>query len=196
MSALRAVAAADAAPLPAALAVPPVLRRLCRVVRVLVVAGAVVQVAVLAWFWLSPDWVAQAAPQIANIAGRPIALDEQALWLGAAASLLPLGIGLYGLWQLWLLFGHYARGAALTQAAQRPLQRFAWAVLAGAVAGPVYRTVLGLVLTLGNPPGQRMLAIGLGSTDYLLVLLGAVLLAIATVMAQAVRVAEENREFV
>jgi hypothetical protein len=179
------------------LAPPPAsLRRLCRLIRALVLLGALAQTAVLVGFWLSPGWVEQAAPQMAGIAGRPITLDERARWLGAAASLVPFGIGLYALWQLWRLFGHYGRGAALTEAAQQPLKRFAWAVLAGALAAPVFRTVLGLILTWSNPPGQRMLSIGLSSNDFLLALLGAVLLAIVTVMAEAVRLAAENREFV
>ena len=55
---------------------------------------------------------------------------------------------------------------------------------------------MSVVLTLGNPPGQRQLVIGLSWDDYLAVLLAVVLIAIATVMAEAVRVAEENEGFV
>lgn len=174
----------------------PQLRRLCQWVRALVLLGALGQWAVMGLFWTSPEWIAQAAPQMTDLAGQAITLDAQARWLGAAISLLPLAIGWYGLWQLWHLFGHYARGQALTATAQQPLRRFAWAVLLMAPAGPLFRAALGVVLTLGNPPGQRVLAIGVSSNDYLLLLVGLVLLAIATVMAEAVRAAEENRQFV
>lgn len=172
------------------------LRRLCQWVRALVLLGALGQLAVIGSFWTSPEWIARAAPQMTDLPGHAISLDAQARWLGAATSLLPLAIGWYGLWQLWHLFGHYGRGQALTSAAQRPLRRFAWAVLLMAPAGPLFRAALGVVLTLGNPPGQRVLAIGVSSNDYLLLLVGLVLLAIATVMAEAVRAAEENRQFV
>ena len=172
------------------------LRRLCLWVRALVLLGAIGQVAVLGSFWASPDWIARAAPQMTDLAGQAITLDARARWLGAAASLLPLALCWYGLWQLWQLFGHYARGQALTAEAQQPLQRFAWALLLMAPAGPLFRAALGVALTLGNPPGQRMLSIGISSNDYLLLLVGLVLLAIATVMAEAVRAAEENRQFV
>lgn len=174
----------------------PHLRRLCQWVRALVLLGALGQLAVLVSFWASPGWIARAAPQMTDLAGHAITLDAQARWLGAAVSLLPLALCWYGLWQLWHLFGHYARGQALTAAAQQPLRRFAWALLLMAPAGPLFRAALGVVFTLGNPPGQRVLALGISSNDYLLLLVGLVLLAIATVMAEAVRAAEENREFV
>ena len=174
----------------------PHLRRLCRWVRALVLLGALGQLAALSSFWASPEWIARAAPQMTDLAGQAITVDARARWLGAALSLLPLALCWYGLWQLWRLFGHYAQGRALTTLAQQPLRRFAWALLLMAPAGPLFRAALGVVLTLGNPPGQRVLAIGISSNDYLLFLLGLVLLAIATVMAEAVRAAEENREFV
>jgi hypothetical protein len=41
-----------------------------------------------------------------------------------------------------------------------------------------------------------MLVVGFSWNDYMAVLLAAVLIAIATVMAEAVRVAEENEGFV
>jgi hypothetical protein len=49
---------------------------------------------------------------------------------------------------------------------------------------------------MANPPGQKHLVIGLGSTDYLGLIVALTLLAIATVMRQAVGAAEENRGFV
>ena len=61
---------------------------------------------------------------------------------------------------------------------------------------PLTRTASILVLTLGNAPGQRQLLINISSDDYMRVLFGAVLLAIATVMAEAVRVAEDHAGFV
>ena len=55
---------------------------------------------------------------------------------------------------------------------------------------------LGLALTWGNPPGQRMLVINLGWHDYLGLLSAAVLLAVATVMGEASRLADENDSFI
>ena len=112
------------------------------------------------------------------------------------AALLVTGYGLYALWQLWRLFAEYGAGRVFGREAQSRLKRFAWALLAAALLAPLVRAAMSVVLTLGNPPGQRQLVIGLSWDDYLAVLLAAVLIAIATVMAEAVRVAEENEGFV
>jgi hypothetical protein len=105
-----------------------------------------------------------------------------------------LGLAFFGL--LWQLFGEYGAGRALTQAAQRHLQRLAVVLLAMALLQPVLRAAYSVVLTLGNPPGERRLVIAVGSDDYVALIIGLALLAIATVMRQAVAAAEENRGFV
>ncbi len=163
-------------------------------VRVLCVAGAVTLVGVPLWFWTSPEWIAQTSEQLAGV--REVTIDDRAQQLGAAASLLPIALGLYTLWQLWELFACYARGAVFSQEALVRLRRFAWALLAAAFAAPLVRGLLSMVLTMGNPPGRRMLVLGFSWDDYLAVLLATVLLAIATVMREAVRIAEENEAFV
>jgi hypothetical protein len=76
------------------------------------------------------------------------------------------------------------------------LRRFAWTTLAFALAQPLLTAAMVLALTLSNPPGQRMLRLGIGGHDYMGVLVAAVLIAIATVMSDAVRLAEENEGFV
>lgn len=174
---------------------PGSLGRVVLVVRALCVLGVVTLVGAPFWFWLSPENVLAFGPQMAGLTGG-IVVDDRARALGAAVSLLPIGIGLYALWQLWRLFAEYGAGRVLGRAALARLKRFAWALLAAALIAPLVRAAMSVVLTLGNPPGQRQLVIGLSWDDYLAVLLAVVLIAIATVMAEAVRVAEENEGFV
>ena len=182
-------------PPPAALGrLPGSLARTVLVVRVLCVLGALSLLAVPPWFWLSADHVRELGPALAGV--RDVAVDAQAQRIGAAVSVLPVAVGLYALWQLWQLFAEYAAGRVFGTAAAQRLRRFAWALLGTAVLAPMVRAAMSVVLTFGNPPGQRMLVIGLSWNDYLAVLLAVVLIAIATVMAEAVRVAEENESFV
>ncbi|MGD9834772.1 MAG: DUF2975 domain-containing protein [Piscinibacter sp.] len=174
---------------------PGSLGRVVLVVRALCVLGMLTLVAVPIWFWLSPDNVLALGPQMSGVSGA-IAVDDRARALGAAVSLLPVGIGLYALWQLWKLFAEYGAGRVFGRVALARLKRFAWALLAAASLAPLVRAAMSVVLTLGNPPGQRQLVIGFSWDDYLSVLLAVVLIAIATVMAEAVRLAEENEGFV
>lgn len=139
-----------------------------------------------------PAWVSQMT-SLPDNAVRPATLTP---WLATLATLLPAGLGLAALWQLWQLFGAFAAGRALTYDAQQHLRRFALVLLALAVCEPIYRGAMSVVSSLGNPPGQRMLVVSLSSHDYLQGLLALVLLAIAIVMGDAVRAADENRSFV
>ncbi len=173
---------------------PASLGRMVLVVRALCVLGLVTLLTVPFWFWLSPANVLALGPQMVGV--NNLVVDDRARALGAAVSVLPIGVGLFALWQLWQLFAEYGAGRVFGRVAQARLKRFAWALLVVALLAPLVRAAMSVVLTLGNPPGQRMLAISLSWNDYLAVLLAAVLIAIATVMAEAVRAAEENEGFV
>ena len=51
-------------------------------------------------------------------------------------------------------------------------------------------------MTVGNPPGERMMTIAFSINDYFALIVGGVLFAAATVMREAARIAEENASFV
>lgn len=178
---------------------PPVssatLRRLGAVVRSLVLLGALALATVPFWLWSSPERVREAAQSAVGRAA-PLTLDERALWWNGLAGLPAVLLGFFLLWQLWRLFGEYGKGRVFSRHAVRHLRRFALGVMGLAVLAPLTRTLSMLALTWGNPPGQRQLVLSFSSDDYFRLLLAAVLLAIAAVMSEAVRVAEENAEFV
>lgn len=175
---------------------PAGLRSMVWVVRALAVLGAAALCITPAVFWLSPDWVRSAGAQMADIGNSPVTVDQRALLLGAGLSLPAVGLGLAALWQLWQLFGEYAAGRVFCRTAHRHLRAFAACMLAAAVLAPFLRAALGLALTLGNPPGERLLSLSVSWNDYVAILTGAVLLAIARVMNAAVALAEENDAFV
>lgn len=185
--------ASDVHPSPA---LRPGLRTLVWVVRALALLGALSLALVPLLFWTAPDWVRAAGPSIAGLGEHPMVIDERALRIGALASLPSVLLGLFAMWQLWRLFGEYAAGRVFAGPAQRHLRAFAAALLASALLAPLMRAAIGVALTLGNPPGQRLLVFSLSWNDYLAILCGAVLLAVALVMADAVRLAEENAGFV
>jgi hypothetical protein len=114
----------------------------------------------------------------------------------AGVTLLPVAISLSLLWQLWCLFGQYRRGVVFSRPALGHLRHFGWLMVALAVVEPLSRALMSVAISLDNPPGQRMLVLTLGSYDYALLLLSLVLVAIARVMAEAARVAEENEQFI
>lgn len=171
-------------------------RRLCQAVRGLTLVGAISLVLVPAGFWLSPQWVADVGPNLPGMMGHPVTVDGRALMLGALGSLPTIALGLAMLWHLWLLFGHYLSGRVFGREALAAMHGFALALLLTALLLPLQRTAMILALTLGNPVGQRLLVFTVDWQDYLLVLVGAVLMAMVSVMDEAVKLAEENSSFV
>lgn len=168
-----------------------------RWVRLLVVLGAVSVPLLMLVLWTSDPWLRAVAPQLTGLAADTrFTIDARARAWGAAASLLVVALVHWTLFRLWQLFGEYAAGQVFSRAALGHLRGFARAVLALAIAGPLYRTAVALALTLGNPPGQKMLVLSVNASDYTQALIGAVLLTIAAVMERAAALAEENEGFV
>lgn len=200
--------AADAEPIAAAmftyydknmnpLDMQPGHRWLCGVVRAGALLGAAMSVVLPAMFWSDAARLAEWAPQLAGLPCDGIAVvTESVRWMAAAVSVLPVALAIAFFAIVWRLFGEYRAGRALTLPALRLLQRLAWVLLALVVAQPLVRAAMSVALTAANPPGQRHLVLGLGSNDYLGLIVALTLLAIATVMRQAVGAAEENRAFV
>lgn len=106
------------------------------------------------------------------------------------------GIVLFGLWRLRRLFELYSVGQIFTVENARCLSSFAWALVVFAATRPLFGAVLSVVLTWRNAPGQRELAISLGSNEVGVAFVGALLLIIAWVMREGCRLAEENAQIV
>lgn len=175
---------------------PVALKGLARAVQVLALLGAVglaLYAVQLAW---TPELMVQyvlheVMPELPY--RTPEGLTPALLWLSLS---LPLLSGLLALWHVWRLFGHYAAGRVFDLASVRHLQWLGWGLLALAAARPLSHTLAVLVLSWHNPPGQRQLLVGISSDHYALLMLGLVLVAMARIMRESVRVAQENAEFI
>ena len=170
------------------------LRRMALVVRVLIVLGVALLLGCLVWIWVVPGHAHSQVKEAAEVDIDTMALHTQVL--GGLWTLVPTGIVLLALARLWQLFGEYAVGRVFSHRALASLRGFARCVLASAFASPIYGAVLSVIVTFDRQPGTRQLNLSFSSTDYTMLLIGAVLLAIASVMAEAARVAEDNAGFV
>jgi hypothetical protein len=128
--------------------------------------------------------------------GAVLPIDPSGRAITAAIIAVPVGAMAWGLWHVRALFAEFAAGRVFSASAARHLQMFGASVLVQAPLGPLISVALTVALTLGNPPGERMLAIAFSINDYFALIVGGVLFAAASVMREAARIAEENAGFV
>lgn len=170
------------------------IRRLAWIVRLLCLCGVAVIGTLPFIFWAQPDWVAEVAAKAWGLATMQVDLGSR-LW-ALAGSLLPASVSVFALWQMWSLFGCFAQGELLARRPAQHLRRLGVALCALAAAQPLGQTLEILALTFGNPAGERQLAFSLSADHYLSLLFGLLLLALAQVLHEAARVADENAEFI
>jgi Protein of unknown function (DUF2975) len=175
---------------------PDRLRRFSKIMAMLTTFGMLLIAAAMIAAFLIPDWTRNLLLARLGQAGHGLSLSTGHLISAAAITAVPVGILLFGLWQVRALFLNFVDGHVFTLASARLLRDFAGSVLAQAILGPISSTALMLAFTLDNPPGARQLVITLSSQDYLALIVGGVLLAVSWVIVEATRIADENASFV
>ncbi|MCV2355089.1 DUF2975 domain-containing protein [Paucibacter sp. B2R-40] len=171
-------------------------RRLSWWVRLFCLLGAVALVLAPALLWSQPEWLESVARTSWISKSGPLQLDAGSRFWGWLGSCLPSAVLLFALWQIWSLFGYYRRGEIFKAGPATHLRRLGAALMVNAVAQPLSTTLGVLALTMGNPPGQRQLVVGLGFEHFTSFGFGLAVLVIGIVMQEAARVAQENAEFV
>ena len=172
------------------------IRRLSLVMQIVVVFGAVLAELGMAWVWISPTIVESVVVSRLQIPMADVTLDGQTRLIGFLISSLPLMVIFYALYQAFCLFAGYRKGEIFTVEASIRLRRIAVAILGAVAIGPFVQAALSIALTADALPGRRHLVLQFSLNDYLAATLGGLLLAIALVMPEAVRIAEENRRIV
>ena len=174
----------------------PALRRLTQGLRAAVVLAAAGLLAVPLLFWQAADGVQQAAPLMAGTTLPLVTLDTRARLLATLACGPAMAAGGWLLWRLWQLLTEYLAGRVFGTPALGALRGFAAALAVCTALAPLQRTAVALALTFGNPPGQRHLVLSVGSSDLIGLMLAATLWLVASVMAEAARIADDNAGFV
>ncbi len=176
--------------------VPPLNARLCRrlaVVSVLAGAGFLLVNAIL---WLVPDWAPLVARWLSGLQEDPITLTPAVRWMGLAVSTLYLAILVRGLWVARELFVRLAGGNVFEVATGVLLRRFGRALVVYALLAPFIGTAITLLITMHNPPHQHVLRFGISDHEVVLAIVGTLVLTTGSVMAEAARLAAENRAII
>lgn len=150
-------------------------------------------VAVFLWReWSDPSWLTDSFAMLPSDTALTPWKSTLVITLGAVA-LLPIGVALV---QMRRLFARYRRGEILIQPCARHILHIGWALAALALAQLVVLPLQIVVLTMDNPPDDRLLSTAFGSESLWLLLSGGLLIVIGWVMVEAVRAADENAGFI
>lgn len=112
--------------------------------------------------------------------------------LGLLISLVPLAIQMVALVTLLRLLRLYRDGSVFSGAHVACFKRLGQSLVAYACVGIVQKTAIVLVMTMNNPPGKRMLTLGISSDDITLFVVGAIVLMISWVMDEGRKLTEEQ----
>lgn len=115
---------------------------------------------------------------------------------GAVVSLIPTLIFSYGLLRASKALVAFACGQFFSRTVNAHLTAYAAAMFFAAAGSFLEVPLLTLAVTLSNAPGQRLIALGVSSSQVLWLTSAGVLWLIASVAAHASALARENEEFV
>lgn len=169
-------------------------RRLARAAEWLAILGIAIVAVYEIYLLIDPAellrYLRRGVPEAANGVPAPGMLTWA--WV---ADLVPVGLFLIAMVLVVKLFRRLRSATFFHPDVPRLLTRIGHLTVASAVAAIVSRTLVGLALTSGNPPGQRQFIVSFSSGDITSLITGLLLLAFALVMQEALRIDEENRSF-
>lgn len=130
---------------------------------------------------------------LANLPVSPTgSLPAPILVAGFMASLLPIGVMVFGLMTLRTLFRLYEDGIIFSAANVRCFRRLGYAFIAWVLANVIYTPVLSIIITAINPPGEKALVVQFGSPQLSALVIGGIILLIAWVMDEGRKLKDEQ----
>ena len=150
----------------------------------------------LVWTWTHFDQVAAFLPATAGIPYDPANVTPL-IRIGAFfLNMVPGVIAMYGFLQLYRLFELFSIGRYFDADAIRRVRNFALTALTYGIAAPLSRFLIGVLVSMSNPPGERVFLLRISSDDLVIIFLSGVFFVIAGVWGKAKEIADENAAIV
>jgi hypothetical protein len=139
------------------------------------------------WFWVSPDsfQYISAGDHIVEKFGGIERLNQAQRIGGYLATMIPISLLIWTLVLLYRLTIYLAAGQWFDQPCERIFNKIGTLLLLQAATSILSRTLLVLILTITNPPGERALYIGIESSDITTLVPALLSLVIAHMMQMA-----------
>lgn len=121
------------------------------------------------------------------------ALSGSEKMLGCVLDLVAWTIYLALLFFLIKLFRLFETGEIFTARVVQYIRQASYMLLLSQVINPIYEMLMGLVLTLGNPPGYRMIKIMFSNHNVSIILIALMILLVSWVMAEGCKLSDEQQ---
>jgi hypothetical protein len=175
--------------------VPPLNSRLCRRIAFLSAASGAAFLLVNAVLWLVPDLAPIVARDEGDLHDGAITLTPTVRWMGLLCSTLYLAVLVRALWIARSLFKRLANGLVFEPQTGMLLRSFGIALVVYAGLTPFFHALIGWLVTMYNTSG-RAITLGLSDDEVILAIVGTLILTTGSVMAEAARIADDNRQIV
>ena len=113
--------------------------------------------------------------------------------IGFLTSLFPLSALVYVVLNIRKLFAFYKEGEIFSFEHVRLFKQTAKALVLWAILSIVYESAKSVIFSVGNPPGSRVISVGLTSAEITTLLVGGIVFIIAWVMDEGRILSEENK---
>jgi hypothetical protein len=120
-----------------------------------------------------------------------LSLDEKSV--GCLISTIPMIIEMFIVYLLIKLFKLYEKGEFFSINHVRYIRNIGYALLVGQLVEPFYQFVMGLVLTLNNPPHHHYAAITLDQINIGILFTALLVILISWIMAEGCKLREEQQ---
>lgn len=126
----------------------------------------------------------------------PVAIDGvlpfEILCLAFVASIVPMSAALYAVLTLKRLFGLYEKAIIFSDESVSCFRHLGYAAVLWVAANFVFTASISVILSHGNPEGERFIVAQFGSSDIGTLIVGAVVILISWVMREASALQDEQ----
>ncbi|MCC5517242.1 MULTISPECIES: DUF2975 domain-containing protein [Vibrio] len=129
---------------------------------------------------------------IGHLTMLPLSMTTRTV--AAFTSLAMSSILMYALMVLIRLFRNYERGEIFSLENAMSYQKLGYSLFYWVLGSVIYSSLMSVILSFNNPPGERILGISFVGMDFLTLILGIIILIISWVMKEGYILADEHSQ--
>jgi len=119
-------------------------------------------------------------------------LPYSSLALAFCVSLIPVSVAMFGMVTLTKLFKLYENAIVFAAENVKYVRRLGYILIYWVIASAIFTTLISIVISFANPPGQRMMVAEFQISDLSTLLIGAIVILISWIMEEGRKLEDET----